>query len=1382
MPDSTRLLDQDRPVLYALALHQGPLTRGTLQELLRLAGPRIGGSGVPSGERLRESISRLLHGWLRQTDDLPSYAIEPQAHMSALLLLQQSGAMPTWVSVVQEWMRLRGDYRQWRGYGGQFARREVIFAAMLDQFADMIEWHERLVAIVDYDSSRLTDAFFANDDGLTLFASFSPRVQGMMISDTLMRNEWGPENCQAVYQYAQAGWERIGKGSPLFSERLAWQALLRGDLERMAFFLDSIPPQARFPFLLAEACLRGRFAFALDLILGWRTVHKEETGKRPDFIEDHTGLLYTVALFGQYYALRGGAVASPVASAGAASKATPNEILKLARQQIEAGVKTRHAEAYFHWQLLLNHLQHGAPLSRPVFGFAMHDDIDMLYSALARYWQDGAADAPLLLHMQALRAKWLEYGYQWLAAELDALLVQQGSGPALLPGWHAQRKLQPLVLAVPREASWQRALNLLVQLKPGAVPEAGELKEMRLLWLLEPQREQLKLAVLEQKKSAKGVWSKGRTMTFKRLMQEQDGMAWLSEQDQKLLGCIEKFHSGFYGGLDYVLPIEKGLPQLIGHPAVCWADAPEARVEVVKGEVALQLQQQGEQISLQLEPPLLPEQTVLWRKQTLTRLVVYPVGPELRQIAAIIGQGLLVPGSAKPQLVQAIAAIAPHLVILSDLPELTAHMASVPADPTLYAHLLPLEHGLRLQFLVRPLPEGAWFSPGKGSINVLGEQNGNAVQASRQLEQERARHEAVQAACPSLQLAEPDGNHWQFGQPETCLELLSELKALPPEQVQLVWPEGERFRLREQVSLSSMRLGLRHERGWLVADGEIKLDNGRVLALRDLLKLTEQAAGRFIKLGENDYLALSEVFRKRLLELATLGDLSGKDGVRLPPLAAPALMEWSEQVGELKADAAWRAQVQKIEALAHFAPQVPTTLQAELRDYQIEGYQWLARLAEWGVGACLADDMGLGKTVQTLALLLARATGGPALVVAPVSVAMNWVAEVARFAPTLRVRLWQRERNLADLGPFDLVITSYGLLQQDAELFAGQHWHSVVLDEAQVIKNAATKRSQAAMALNADFKMIASGTPVENHLGELWNLFRFINPGLLGSKEQFSQRFAGPVERGSKVVRAHLKKLIQPFILRRTKTQVLSELPEKTEITLQVTLSDQERHLYEALRQQALANLSELKPGEGIKTIHVLAEITKLRRFCCNPALVMGNLATPSSKLAVLAEVVEELLANRHKVLVFSQFVDHLTIVREWLDQKQIHYQYLDGSTAPQERKKRVDAFQAGQGDIFLISLKAGGTGLNLTAADYVIHLDPWWNPAVEDQASDRAHRIGQQRPVTIYRLVTEGTIEQKIIALHAEKRDLADSLLEGGDMAGKLDTAALLGLLKESL
>jgi SNF2 family DNA or RNA helicase len=536
-------------------------------------------------------------------------------------------------------------------------------------------------------------------------------------------------------------------------------------------------------------------------------------------------------------------------------------------------------------------------------------------------------------------------------------------------------------------------------------------------------------------------------------------------------------------------------------------------------------------------------------------------------------------------------------------------------------------------------------------------------------------------------------------------------------------------------------------------------------------------------LGDNQFLALTDTFRRRLDELRAYSEQRGKD-LRIHPLAAGALQDLADEAGKLKADKFWKEHLAKLSELGTLQPVLPTTLQADLRDYQFSGFEWLNRLAHWGVGACLADDMGLGKTLQALALLLARAPQGPALVVAPTSVCMNWLGEVARFAPTLKVTVFgsgDRQQTLQDLQPLDLVITSYGLLQQEAERFAAVPWHTLVLDEAQAIKNHATKRSQAAMALQADFRLILSGTPVENHLGELWNLFRFINPGLLGSLEQFNERYAAPIERGQNTeARNRLRKLIAPFILRRTKSQVLTELPSRTEILRQVAPSKEESALFEALRRQALERLNAVDAGEGQRYIQILAEIMKLRRACCNPQLVAPELGLPSSKLVAFGELLDELLANRHKALVFSQFVDHLGLIRAYLDSRGVRYQYLDGSTPMQERKVRVDAFQAGEGDVFLISLKAGGTGLNLTAADYVIHMDPWWNPAVEDQASDRAHRIGQTRPVTIYRLVMLGSIEEKIVDLHKTKRALADSLLEGSDLAAKMSADDMLALLQQ--
>lgn len=609
-----------------------------------------------------------------------------------------------------------------------------------------------------------------------------------------------------------------------------------------------------------------------------------------------------------------------------------------------------------------------------------------------------------------------------------------------------------------------------------------------------------------------------------------------------------------------------------------------------------------------------------------------------------------------------------------------------------------------------------------------------------------------------------------------------ELEDLASSQgIVLHWPKGRSLTLAGRASTSQFQMNIRKDRDWFAATGTLKVDKSLTLDMLQLIELVEASPGRFVKLDDGRFLALTEQLRQRVDELAAYGDRRIKGKLRFSRVHSAVLEELSGSV-TVKSDAHWKEWLERMRTAAEIRPEVPSTLQTELREYQIEGFRWLARLAAWGVGGCLADDMGLGKTIQALALLLHRAADGPALVVAPTSVTFNWLSEIQRYAPTLNARLFSggsRDATLKNLGPRDLVICSYGLLHTEAERLQAQAWHTIVLDEAQAIKNMATQRSQAAMGLQADFRLIMTGTPLENHLGELWNLLEFINPGLLGSVESFQSRFAVPIERDNCMQSRHrLKKLIQPFILRRTKSQVLQELPPRTEVILQVELSDEESAFYEALRQRALEKLANVQDSRG-QHLQVLAEIMRLRRACCHPSLVLEDCNISGSKLALFSKTIDELLDNKHKVLVFSQFVDHLSILRRELDRKCVSYQYLDGSTPVKQRKQSVEAFQAGQGDVFLISLKAGGLGLNLTAADYVIHMDPWWNPAVEDQASDRAHRLGQQRPVTIYRLITQSTIEERINQLHARKRDLADNLLEGADISAKLSAEDLLKLIR---
>ena len=402
-------------------------------------------------------------------------------------------------------------------------------------------------------------------------------------------------------------------------------------------------------------------------------------------------------------------------------------------------------------------------------------------------------------------------------------------------------------------------------------------------------------------------------------------------------------------------------------------------------------------------------------------------------------------------------------------------------------------------------------------------------------------------------------------------------------------------------------------------------------------------------------------------------------------------------------------------------------------------------------------------------MLLDRRDSGPTLVVAPVSVGFNWQRETERFAPTLRPILYRetdRVEFLKTLGPGDMLITSYYLMQQHAEELSAVKWGTLVLDEAQYIKNSQTKTAQVVRGLDADWRLALTGTPCENHLGNLWSVFRGVSPGLFGSWERFREVFADPIEKGKVSERKQpLSRVLRPFVLRRTKSEVLKELPARTEVQLTAELSDPERRRYEDARLWAVTHLTGLETDTGKdQRFQVLAALTKLRQFACHPRLVDQTWDKSSAKLDLFLETVDELREGKHRALVFSQFTSHLALIREALDERKIAYQYLDGQTTPKQRQVRVDAFQHGDGEFFVISLKAGGTGLNLTGADYVIHLDPWWNPAVEDQATDRAHRIGQTRPVTVYRLVAKDTIEEQILKLHGDKRNLVAGVLDGTD------------------
>jgi len=938
-------------------------------------------------------------------------------------------------------------------------------------------------------------------------------------------------------------------------------------------------------------------------------------------------------------------------------------------------------------------------------------------------------------------------------------------------------RFNPLFYQFLQDISWEERLQELEKLLLSS-EETGK-KRKRLIWLLDLHRHGFSLQPLEQRLLAQGLWSKGRKVSLKRIFEGE--YPDLTEHDRRVVQYLREEVNG-YGSWARTFYTFSGevLEALAGHPLVFDARTLEHLV-VEKRRPRLKLERVAEGLKLQIEPPLSPENRLVLEREG-NRLRVFRVEGKIKEIAEILGkEGLILPLMAQERVQKLLPELGKWLEIESEVPPEEAR--EVPPEARLVLFLYPREEGLFLR--VRSLPlgeEGPRFVPGEGKEEVLARVGEEFLRTRRDLAQERERLSRLTTRLKNLDALEARGRaEWLAPGLRAALELLEALEDLSPEDYRLLWPEGKTLRV--EVVEEIPRLELRQAGDWFKVEGEIPLKEEDKLPLGEILSRLREEKSRFIPLERDRFLILKEKLYRGLRELSELAEIKA-NRVELHPLRALALSV--EEGLPLKGDARWREWRARVEEANRLFPEPPAGLLAELRPYQLEGYRWLMRLYALGFGACLADDMGLGKTVQTLALILARAEKGPSLVVAPASVLSVWKEEVRKFAPGLKVislgEVEDREKALSQAGPGTLVLLSYGLLQQEetARKIEGLSWNVVVLDEAQHIKNYRTKRARHAYKLRARFRLATTGTPVENRLEELWSLFRFITPGLLGSFEEFRRRFIVPIEKEKdSAALKRLRRLIRPFLLRRTKAEVLEELPPRTEITIPVELSSEEQELYHLLRLEALREIEGFSGGEGERKLRLLAHLTRLRLFCASPRLLYPEKEIPESKLSALLELLEEILSAGHRVLVFSQFVKFLRRLEEALGERNLSWLTLEGSTPVREREKRVQAFMRGEAPIFLLSLKAGGFGLNLTAADYVILCDPWWNPAVEIQATDRVHRLGQTRPVTVYRLVTRDTVEEKVCLLQEEKRELAEEVLSETSLPSTLDLETLLSLLR---
>ena len=596
-------------------------------------------------------------------------------------------------------------------------------------------------------------------------------------------------------------------------------------------------------------------------------------------------------------------------------------------------------------------------------------------------------------------------------------------------------------------------------------------------------------------------------------------------------------------------------------------------------------------------------------------------------------------------------------------------------------------------------------------------------------------------------------------------------------------PQGaqslQRFKLLGELGTAQVRAkALGGGMDWLDLDLQFEVGESMIPyeTIQGLLARGEkylQVPGQgFIRLRVEELKDLEDKFSE--LE----GSFTDNGRLRIAPFHALYLNE------TLKVDWSFRNEIEEMLNTLKETRQIPTQeLPAELtsilREYQHHGFNWMHFLHRHRFNGILADDMGLGKTIQALAYLQDlkdRQGFKPSLVLAPTSVVFNWAAEAEKFTPRLKALVFTgplRKKLIPELKQADLVLTSYAIFRRDVELLTAQSWRTVVLDEAQNIKNYRSKTALLVKGLQTEQRWALTGTPLENRLSELWSIFDFLMPGFLGNYPHFKRKYQQPIEaEQSSVHLERLRRRIYPFVLRRLKSEVANELPPKTEVTQYCEMTHDQQKLYHEMlatcRQQVFAEVER----RGLERSHlsILTALLRLRQICCHPELLGPSFQkkeVSSGKMEAFQDLVEEVLSEGHRVLVFSQFVEMLTLLRTWLEKEKIAYEYLDGRT--RKREERIKRFNSSPDiPIFLVSLRAGGTGLNLTGADYVIHFDPWWNPAVQDQATDRVHRIGQTKHVFSYKLITKDTVEEKILMLQERKRELAKGLLSSDSALGK--------------
>ena len=991
---------------------------------------------------------------------------------------------------------------------------------------------------------------------------------------------------------------------------------------------------------------------------------------------------------------------------------------------------------------------------------------DTFFILLARFWCNGELSGKDLAKLKKLLEEYTSSENALMKFELQSLYKEVIGAGDLIED-QLLYKHRPLATFLKTDKSIfdiideEEALNKTVK---------------RLIWLLAyglssaNTEAWIEIEPALQEKGKSGTWKTPELLAWNRLA-DPEVRSLLESNDKRVIKLLRNTKETL--GLEYSLPENDALRLLCGAENVYWQEEPLQKLMFEEISPVIEYSEENSQKFFKWKAPSTPGSLHIEEIDDN----VFEVCVLNKSLAKLKkeSQTALAINNTKEELISFFKKMPENLIIEGDENFTESNTEKYKTETI--ARVIP-SSGKNYKIQLLAACSGMTSIPGEGRrILSLKRESQNIVwERDRKLEIHNAHQISEQSGLDFEECILPF--EWELSEPKKLLSVLESLKN--DKSVQLQWPRGGRIKVSSSKG-GRIQVKASDKKDWFKIEGEIVFDK-RSIKLSEVIK-SFKGNSRFVELSKNEFLALSKELMNGLNSILPLTD-QRDECLELHSVLSNTL---SQRLKELPLDVEeefiFRECVTRMIYSKRLSTDLPDGFHAELRPYQEQGYKWLLRMLSSGIGVCLADDMGLGKTIQTLSLLLKLKEQGPSLIVAPTSLCHNWSSESEKFTPGLNIKFYRgpdRSDLLRSLESGDVLITSYGLILQDIDFLKDIYWNVVVLDEAQMVKNSGTLRSKSIKLLQSKSRVALSGTPVENHVGELWNIFDFLNPGFLGTRSYFQENYALPIEKKIPGKLHKLKEKVKPFILRRLKKNVLKDLPDSQESILYVDLNQEEQEIYKANKYLVAKKLNKSKKEKRQKRnkIEILAEITRLRKMTSNFELSEVYDGISSKTEAVMTKV-EELVENDHQALLFSQFTSHLDILEENFKKQGLSYSRLDGSMSTGLRNKAVERFNSGDCNLMLISLKAGGYGLNLTAADFVLHLDPWWNPAVEEQASARAIRIGQKKKVNVIRFISASTIEDEIVKLHSHKKNITEDLLSGTGAAAKMSIEDLLNLLK---